>query len=524
MQASVSDRVQIELRPLGKTITVPRGTPFQDVLFTYGVEFPCGGRGRCKGCRVKVLEGSLPITAEQRRMLSEQELADGWRLSCRVEAESNVCLDIAQWEAAILADNTAFEFQPGEGLGVAVDLGTTTVVAQLLDLRTGQVRAVRTALNPQARYGSDVMSRVQFALTDSGGQKLAELIRRKIGQLVGQLLTSARLEGAAIREVTIVGNTVMHHLLCGISVEPLSHVPFRPVDLKQQTFRASELGWQVEGDPSVKFLACVGGFVGSDILAGMLATRIAESEALIGLVDLGTNGEIVIGNRERIVCASTAAGPAFEGGRITMGMRAITGAITEVRIEEGRLHCHVMGDGAPRGICGSGLVDAVAAGLELGWIEPSGRIGGGRKALELAAPVTLIQRDIRELQLAKAAIAAGIRVLLKHWGGERRDLSRVYLAGAFGNYVKLSSARRIGLIDFPDKMVEPAGNTALLGAKLALFSSDDDQRKLARIQSITEHLSLGSHEEFEATFVEQMAFPSGGGGSEDENGSAGRQP
>ena len=256
------------------------------------------------------------------------------------------------------------------------------------------------------------------------------------------------------------------------------------------------------------FLPCLGSFVGSDILAGVLATRLRKSRQLAALIDLGTNGEILVGNHERMLCASTAAGPAFEGARISMGMRAATGAISEVRVWDGRLQCHVLGNVAPRGICGSGLVDAVAAGLELGWISPTGRLTRG-DSLALAGPVSLNQRDIRELQLAKGAIAAGLRILLEQWGATKADLSQVFLAGAFGNYINHASARRIGLLDFTADRVRPAGNTALLGAKLALFSLPEHDPVYAEMRAKVRHVSLNEDTRFQETFVEEMAFPAG---------------
>ena len=495
----MADSVRINLEPLGAAFEVPRGTPLQEVLFAYGVEFPCGGRGRCKRCRVRLLSGSLPVTPEQQQVLGPQDLAEGWRLACHAQADGDLSLEIAQWEVPILADDSTFPFTPGQGLGIAVDLGTTTLVAQLLDLRTGHVLGVRTALNPQAGYGSDIMSRVQFALGASGQRKLTELIRAGIGRLVWELLPAAQ---APIDRVVIAGNTVMHHLFCGIDVEPLSHVPFEPVRDELVTFRAADLLWQTPGDPEVQFLPCLGGFVGSDILAGLLATRMAESHSLIGLIDLGTNGEIVFGSRQRIVCASAAAGPAFEGGRIKMGMQAATGAISEVTISQGSLHCRVLGNLPPRGICGSGLVDAVAAGLELGLVQPTGRLANGNSVFPLCPPVILTQADVRELQLAKAAVAAGIRIVLERLAASPDQVTRLYLAGAFGNYVNRASARRIGLIDFPLDKVEPAGNTALLGAKLALFGAP-----FAHLRSTVEHISLAADPQFQDIYVSEMGFP-----------------
>jgi uncharacterized 2Fe-2S/4Fe-4S cluster protein (DUF4445 family) len=501
--------VEIQLLPWNKTFQVERGSGLQDALFTHGVEFPCGGRGRCKGCRVKVLSGALPVTPEDAARLAPAELAAGWRLACRARAESDLRIELAQWEATILIDETVFSFTPREGWGIAVDLGTTTIVAQLVDLRTGRVLAVRAALNDQAKQGADIMSRVEYAVAAQGQGALEQLVRDQIGRMARQLLTAVSEPLEEVRAVVLVGNTVMHHLFSGLSLEPLSHYPFESPALAPRDFSARELGWDLPGNPGVRFLPCFGGFVGSDILAGVLATKLHEAEGLSALIDLGTNGEIVVGNRDRMLCASTAAGPAFEGARISMGMRAATGAIAEVHRQDGALRCHVLGNGEPRGICGSGLVDAVAAGLDLGWIKPTGRLAAG-ETIDLAGPVKLNQWDVRELQLAKGAIAAGLRILLEQWGVTGEQLERVYLAGAFGNYINHASARRIGLFTFSTDKVVPAGNTALLGAKMALFDSDSGDPGYPGIVSRVKHVSLNEDERFQDIYVEEMGFPDSG--------------
>jgi uncharacterized 2Fe-2S/4Fe-4S cluster protein (DUF4445 family) len=519
----MSDRVRIVLKPLAEDFEVERFTPLQDFLYSYGVEFPCGGHGDCQRCRVRVIEGSVSPSDDEKRILTEAELAQGWRLACRHRAEGPLTLEVEQWNSAILADHAPLQFTPREGLGVAVDVGTTTLVVQLLDLRTGCTLAIRTALNPQVAYGSDVMSRVRYAL-DGGAARLESAIRQKIGQMLKWDRSS---DLPAVTQVVLVGNTVMHHLFCGIDVEPLAHVPFQPVRDGMVTLRAGDLGWPLAPDTPARFLPCLGGFVGSDILAGILATRLDQAETLEALVDLGTNGEIVIGNRDRLLCASTAAGPAFEAGRISMGVRASTGAIAGVTVHRGQMQCRVLGGGTPRGICGSGLVDAVAAGLDLGVIQPSGRLAGGAKSFPLAAPVAVTQGDIRELQLAKGAIAAGLRILMRRWEKgldtsvetagtsacatmhpESPDLPRLYLAGAFGNYVNRESARRIGLLDFPEDRIWPSGNTALLGAKMGLFEENLDQR-LADLKNRVEHVPLAEDPLFQDTYVEEMTFPEG---------------
>jgi len=502
----MGDRVRIELRPYGRSIEVARGTPLRDVLYMHGVEFPCGGRGRCERCRVQVVAGELGITADDAAILGDAELAKGWRLACRSRADSDVALQVEQFRAPILVDHSSFDFEPQAGFGVAVDLGTTTMVAQLVDLTSGRVLACQTGLNPQGAFGSDIRNRTQYARDEAGRKQLTSLVRRGIGTLVGQLIAIAELGDEPLTGVTLVGNTVMHHLFCGLDVEPLASVPFESSDDGLQELEASALGWEIAGNPLVRFLPSLGGFVGSDLLAGVLATRMHENDELTALVDLGTNGEIVVGNAERMLCASTAAGPAFEAGGIRMGMQATTGAIDQVGVADGGMRCHVVGNGEPRGICGSGLVDAVAAGLDLGWVEPSGRLGDTHERLDLLDPVHVTQADIRQLQLAKGAIAAGIHILLDRWGAAGK-VPRVHLAGAFGNYVNRASARRIGLIDFPDESVEPVGNTALLGAKLALFGKDRAACSYPDLLGKVEHVSLASDSSFQEIFVNETRFP-----------------
>jgi len=384
------------------------------------------------------------------------------------------------------------------GLAVAIDLGTTTIAAQLIDA-FGNVLAVETALNPQAAFGSDVMSRIRAALE---GQDLTTPIRVALGQIVARL---ARGHASQVAEVLLVGNTVMHHLFCSLDVEPLAHVPFQSQHLDEQRFTPRDLGWDLPPDCVVRFARCIGGFVGSDILAGIVAAGIALGDDLTALVDLGTNGEIAIGNRHGVVCASTAAGPAFEAGSIRMGMRAVTGAIayvalTEDGLAEGTLRSTIIGDVAPRGICGSGLVDAVAAGLRSGSILSNGRIADSSKIFPVAPPVVLYQSDIRELQLAKGAIAAGFRLLLKRLGAQVSSLHAIDLAGAFGNYVQIESALRIGLLEAPHAIIHAAGNTALRGAKMLLLA---DEPQLPTI----EHVSLAADPAFQDEFANCMTFP-----------------
>jgi uncharacterized 2Fe-2S/4Fe-4S cluster protein (DUF4445 family) len=489
------ETVRIRLEPSSAEVNVPRGALLATSLAQFGFEFPCGGTGLCGGCGVRVLAGSLLVTSADRKVFAADELAAGWRLACQARAEMSLVLECEQWRMDVLADNSRLIASGKSGLGIAIDLGTTTIAAQLIDMATGSVLRVETALNPQAAFGSDVMSRIRAALS---GDDLTTLLRQTLRQMIQNLAAEHEKK---MCEILLVGNTVMHHLFSAIDVTPLAHAPFETPRLERQSFRPRDLAWPLPDDCVIRFEPCLGSFVGADIRAGIVAVGMVRSDDLVALIDLGTNGEIAIGNRNGIVCASTAAGPAFEAGAIHMGMRATAGAIAYVSLLQGQLHATVIGGVEPRGICGSGLVDAVAAGLGSGAILASGRIANGTKNFPVAAPVSLCQADIRELQLAKAAIASGFKLLLRLIGAQARDLRRIHLAGAFGNYVQIESALRIGLLDAPRELIHAAGNTALHGAKILLLSPEDPPLP------VVEHVSLAADPGFQDEFAQCMTFP-----------------
>jgi len=501
---------KLRLEPLGKTLDVPCQTPLREALFMYGVEFPCGARGACKGCRVRVMEGEIPPTLADRRHFSEYELSRGWRLSCKAIMPPKLVLELPLWDSFVLSDHSAVPIKSRDGIGIVVDLGTTTLVAQCVDLSDGKLLGVESALNPQAMYGADLMSRLAFACDQSndGARILREIIREKIGEMLRRLLLDAEqwVARKPLLEILIAGNTAMHHLFCGIPPEPLSHYPFESGETGKREFTPAELNWSLPNKPVIQFLPCIGGFVGSDLLAGILAANLHRTNETESLVDLGTNGEIIVARRGQLFCASTAAGPAFEGASIRMGMRAGNGAIAKVTPDGENFHCETLGPGPLRGLCGSGLVDAVATGLELGKILSSGRIRHGDLFLMLKEPVKLYQEDIRELQLAKGAIAAGLSILLEEAGDSTDSLRRLNLAGAFGNYINQYSASRVGLLTVPSSIINPMGNSVLMGLKKRLFDPETD----GEIQTIlrnAKHVSLHAHANFQDIYVEHMKFP-----------------
>jgi uncharacterized 2Fe-2S/4Fe-4S cluster protein (DUF4445 family) len=469
--------VKLELQPRARQTLA-------DQLFEAGVEFPCGGESACGGCKVRVLEGEVPVTPAMREALSEQEIRDGWRLACCASAAGRVVVEVEQWSLRVLTDEARVPIEPRAGRGAVIDLGTTTLVAQVVDLASGEVLRVETALNPQARYGADVMSRLEYDLRHPG--ELGRVIRATLGRMLGR---------EPLREVLVAGNTAMHHLFGGLNVEPLTRAPF--VSPTLGGYRLAE--WELAWPGPAEFLPCLGGFVGSDLLCGIVATRLDEQTRPRALFDLGTNGEVLVGSAQGIVCASTAAGPAFEGGRIGAGMRAGTGAIDSVHVRDGGFDCHVIGGGAARGVCGSGLVDAAACGVDLGLIRANGRLTSVDKRLPLADGVVLAQGDIRELQLAKGAMAAGLRMLAGV------GVEKLSLAGAFGNYIRQASARTIGLL--PEGLpVEPVGNSALRGARMLLLAPSTRQARLEKIAALSRHVELASDPNFQYLFAEMMAL------------------
>ena len=487
--------VRIRLEPWSVEIEAPIGSSLISVLSANGVELPCGGTGVCGGCGVRLLSGTLPVSVEDKAAFRQDEIASGWRLACRARAEGPLVLECGQWRMDVLTDDALLKGEGKHGLGVAIDLGTTTIAAQMIDLESGRILAVRTALNPQMQSGADVMSRIRAVLM---GADLKSIVRAELGNLVSELTGERAHE---VCEVLIVGNTVMHHLFGGLDVESLAYAPYETPHLWNQCFKPADLGWPLPEDCSIRFAACIGSFVGADTLAGIVASGIADGDELAALIDLGTNGEIVVGNRHGLVCASTAAGPAFEAGCIRMGMRAAPGAIAHVALVDGALRASVIGDVEARGICGSGLVDAIAAGLDTGAILPSGRVADGSKVFHVSGEVSLYQSDIRELQLAKAAIASGFSLLLDRLGARAHELKRIHLAGAFGNYVRIESALKIGLIEAPKGLIQAAGNPALRGAKMMLLAAKEPA--LPRI----EHVSLAADPGFQDRFADCIGFP-----------------
>jgi uncharacterized 2Fe-2S/4Fe-4S cluster protein (DUF4445 family) len=427
-----------------------------------------------------------------------------------------------------------FHAAKGEaGLGAAFDIGTTTVVGMLWDLSTGHMLKTEAVTNPQRSYGADVISRITFCGGEPDKLKvLRDLILNGLADLAADLCAQAERSPAEIREIFVGGNTTMSHIFGGYDPYSLARAPFTPAYEGMLEFPAGNGLFPASSEAEIRVLPNIAGHVGGDITAGILATRILDAAGLTLLLDIGTNGEMVLARPGQALACSTAAGPAFEGATIRHGMRAATGAIETVRIRDGEVAIKTVEDAEPLGICGSGIIDAVAEMLGAGLINKKGRLASAEefekahpgnplacrltesetgRAFVLAGtadgqPIEITQQDIREVQLAKGAIAAGIDILLDRMGKTPEDLETVLIAGAFGNYIHKESALAIGMIPpIPVERIQSAGNTAGAGVSMALASPEE--AALARkVPERVEHVELAACNDFQDRYMKALAF------------------
>lgn len=421
-------------------------------------------------------------------------------------------------------------------LALAVDLGTTTVALSLLDACSGKQLASAGVLNPQVSFGDDVLNRVcAQSESDAKRKEMSACVVTAINKMLAEIAGNTGIDTRGIRAVTIAGNTVMQSLFCGVPARWLGEIPFAPPFSGEMRFSASELNLATHPNAVVSLFPVIGGFVGGDITAGLLATGFAtaEHDAKSLFVDVGTNGEIVLRNGDRYFATAAAAGPAFEGAGIEFGMRASNGAMEKILIEDGIIKFNVIGNEKPRGICGTALIDITAEMLKNGLMDETGRIlspdecgpdvpealkkhliqadNGDTYDFMITPPGTedifIRQKDVRQLQLASGAIRAAIAILLRKADIEAEELDSVKIAGGFGNYIRRTHAKRIGMIpDLPDDRIHFIGNTSLIGAKLALLDRAG-MRRAAKIAEMVECVDVSLDPEFQMEFGMSMIFP-----------------
>lgn len=436
----------------------------------------------------------------------------------------------------IMCENEIIDLADGEKplYVMAYDIGTTTIVGYLLNARTGRELAVSSMLNPQSQFGADVIQRSNHALAE-GVEELSSCVRKALNDLAAQAALQAGITAEEIYMITVVGNTCMHHLFAGIMPGALVHSPYNPSVSESMMLPAAQYGIRIHPHGKIMLLPNIAGFVGADTVGVLLATQFDTLEDLTLVIDIGTNGEMVLGNKDHMIACSTAAGPAFEGAKIQCGMRGAEGAIDHVHFENNQLVYSTIGNAKPVGICGSGLMDIIAELLKAGIIASSGRLekpealtgeigkanahriekidnflsfvladeresGTGKK-------IFLSQKDIREVQLAKSAMAAGILLMSDTLKIRQEDIKKIMIAGAFGNYMSPDSACAIGLLpqELRDR-IEPIGNAAGEGSKIAALNKEEFHHcnQMARQ---TEFLELATHPDFQDCYVDELEFP-----------------
>jgi uncharacterized 2Fe-2S/4Fe-4S cluster protein (DUF4445 family) len=609
-------RVRISFTPGDRDVRVPPGVTIFDAASWNGIaiDSTCGGHGTCKKCRVRVVDGAVPVSRLDVRAFSPEQLADGWRLACLAQAGRDVRVEVPPMVTrpkaatvgvgrqvilrpavqkryvelaepsladqqtdlerllaalddleprvdlhalrslpralretdfkvtAVVVDDVLIDVEPGDTserrFGIAFDLGTTTVVATLLDLATGTPVAVRSMLNKQQPFGGDVITRISATMLDPDALgRLTERAHATLDELTREVCEEGEVAPAEVYEVALAGNATMTQLALGIDPEPLGVAPFVMSTRAVPEVLAADLGVRVHPRARAYVFPSLGAYVGGDIVAGMLASGMDRDKRLRLFVDVGTNCEIVLGDGSRVVSTAAPAGPAFEGAAIRCGMRAADGAIEVVKLTDDDVQLQVIGDVEPQGLCGSGLVDAVAALADAGLLDGSGRLLDAAVARERKpglAPrlvevngervfvlhwkgaegdgsdaVYLSQRDVRELQFAKAAIATGWRLLVEELGADVSDIQQVLLAGSFGSYLSPASAVRIGLVpDISVLRIVSAGNVAGEGAKMTLLSMRERTGARTLLEEVR-YVELSDRPDFNDRFIEQLSFPAG---------------
>lgn len=523
----------------GQTTEIQHGESLLNAAWRSGlpVDAPCGGQGWCGRCRVKV-SPPPPAATEDSRVLSPAEIVDGWRLACRCHPTVAASVTFPEPEGATLSEGRILkDISPpiteevraahgGVRLGIALDLGSTTLSAQIWNLDRRRLLGTRSAANPQVSFGSDIISRISAAGTPSGHSRLSRSLRRGVSKLLGDLVLTVRTPFQDVTDIVVAGNTTMQHFLAGADPSPLARAPFRPAFLALSPRPAADLGLLRFTAATIRLIPSLSAFVGGDAVAGLLSLLPQRRQAPSLLIDIGTNAELLLIRSRSFLATSAAAGPALEGGNISSGMTARPGAIEKFDFV-GDLVPAVIGGGPPNGICGSGLLDLIALLLKFGLLLPDGRLlspgevsrhpwpklaarlgtGEGGTFFSFSPGLSLTQDDVRQVQYAKSAVTTAWQLLLKESRLREEEIRHLYLAGSFGYSLRPGSLSAIGIIPrhWEKKMVF-SGNTSLAGASITLLQPDITAETDRIIRTTkTRHLAESRH--FHDLFIKNLGFP-----------------
>lgn len=491
----------------------PAGERGKEFLQNLGYDFfYCGGKGTCGKCKGKVWKGDAgKLSKAEQELLTEKEKTENIRLLCQIEAVTDLELCLMEKETDSTEEKQFFKGESGEKeqrekrTGAAFDIGTTTVAGALFDLDTGRRIMEMTAWNPQGCFGADLISRMQYCLEQADGM---EKMQQKIVGCMNEMLRGFEEKtGRKVNSVTAAGNSAMTHFLLGERVDTLARVPFRPSFTERQERDGKECGLSVKEGAKLLTLPLLEGQVGGDITAALLSVDIFSRESGTLLVDIGTNGEVAFLWGGNLYICSTAAGPALEGAGISCGMRAQEGAIEKVWLMGGKVYTKVIGGTVARGICGSALIDAIAVLLDLGKIREDGYLPEGNFSLYQGDEcIEITQEDVRQFQMVKGAVRAGIETVVHAAGAGMEDIARIYIAGAFGSNLQRQNAVRTGLLpEIPSKKIVAVGNASLKGAGLVLCS-EEARRYAERIRGAVILVNLAETMEFQEAYIGRMGF------------------
>lgn len=497
----------------GMMINIEPGLTISECIRKAGlsIETPCNSMGLCGKCKVRVKGELYPPLKEEERFIKGLQ---GIRLACMARVKGDVEIELPETQKELKTiDEEMMQTEknkPGEySLGVAVDIGTTGVSAHLINIKNGEILNKVSALNPQSEFGGDVLTRISFAMENENGTRLLQqMIIKKINELIGKLAGST-FSVQSINRIMIAANTTMLHFFAGINPSSIAVSPYRAVFLDKLDLKAQDAGININKSGIVTLLPSASSYIGADILSGIIATEFYKKKEASVFIDIGTNGEIAAIADGKLAAASTAAGPALEGMNISCGMRAESGAIDTFDMDgSGKIAFTVIGGGQPKGICGSALLDIAAAFAENGIILKSGRFAHEiqNKKFYLCNDVYITQKDIRQIQLAKGAISAGVSMLLNELDISIKDIKEFVIAGAFGYHVNPKSIKRIKLIpEGFDGRISFAGNSSIEGARLAILD-DNIIQSMAHIKDNIKIVELSAKPEFQDYFVKALSF------------------
>lgn len=499
------------------------------------VDNPCNGTGVCGKCKVCILTGACSAMPEtEKRLLKNEEIEKGIRLSCMTEVLGDIEIETLQKERKhkVLTKGYMPEFTKDSydgGYGIVIDIGTTTVVTALIDLKNGEELANASMINAQKHFGLDVLTRItyEYENPDSGIGELQEAIVHSVNAMIGEVCEEAAVERKNIREIDVAANCTMMHMLLGVDARSIGKSPYKPEFLEAQELPAKEIGLEAGEDTVLYCLPHVSAYIGADIVAGTYVCELEKETRNVLFIDIGTNGEIVLASKGRLLCCSCAAGPALEGMNISSGMRAAEGAVEDVEITEDGIRLKTIDDMEPVGICGSGILAVVKELLRTGIVKKTGvfvkkeklaetdyrypmiRMNGSKREFILHEnPLLLItQGDVRQVQLAKGAILSGFTALLNKAGISMEDLDKVMIAGQFGAHLPAESLVGTGILPraVKDKLVY-VGNSSKTGAYMTLMSRQI-KKEIEELADRMEYMELAETENYERIFTESMIFP-----------------